>query len=237
MSLRLRFSKYPYFSSFSESSREPSDSLRPQSSLMFFGESFSLFATIFQCHTISNAWKSWDSPHPRRGCTNLNAAAWAHAAISIVIDLWMLAVPLYEVFHLQLSIQKKLNVCIMFFFGTFATIISIFRLRYLIFFATSQNPSWDQFGVVLWSTIELNIGLICASLPALRGIFLHILASSPGTQSEPDQNKPSPRADSSGRKPGPDTILLQTCNDDVPLVHRSYFGSKNSVSLRSFEHV
>ena len=65
------------------------------------------------------------------------------------------------------------------------TVISILRLRSLVNFAASANPTWDQADVILWSNIEINIGIICACLPALRVIlvrmFPKILGSTNGT--------------------------------------------------------
>lgn len=52
------------------------------------------------------------------------------------------------------------------------TIVSILRLQSLILFANSWNPTWDQWNVAWWSTIEINVGLICTSLPALRLLLM-----------------------------------------------------------------
>ena len=49
------------------------------------------------------------------------------------------------------------------------TIISIVRLQSLINYTlSSSNPTWDFFSVALWSTIEVNVGLICTCLPTFR---------------------------------------------------------------------
>lgn len=54
------------------------------------------------------------------------------------------------------------------------TIVSILRLRSLIFFANSSNPTWDQWSIAYWSTIEVNVGMICTCLPSLRLILLRL---------------------------------------------------------------
>ena len=61
---------------------------------------------------------NWDKEHKDGQCINVNALAWSNAIISIVLDLWMLVLPLYEVFRLQLTWRKKLSVAIMFLVGT-----------------------------------------------------------------------------------------------------------------------
>ena len=148
-----------------------------------YGLSFVITA-IFQCRPISFYWTSWDKERPGN-CVNINALAWSNAIISIILDIWMLVLPLYEIFHLQLSWRKKISVAIMFFVGTFVTVVSALRLHSLVLFAASSNPTWDQTEVIRWSNIEINIGIICACLPTLRVIlvrmFPSILGSTRGT--------------------------------------------------------
>jgi hypothetical protein len=47
-------------------------------------------------------------------CLNINAIAWANAIISILLDVWMLAIPLWQLKGLQLDWKKKLGVGMMF---------------------------------------------------------------------------------------------------------------------------
>jgi hypothetical protein len=72
---------------------------------------------VFPCQPISHFWTRFGSGTAGT-CVNLNALAWIHAALSIVIDFWMLALPLFEVFKLKLSWRKRLSVALMFFVGT-----------------------------------------------------------------------------------------------------------------------
>jgi hypothetical protein len=51
--------------------------------------------------------------------------------------------------------------------------MSIVRLHALIYFSKSRNPTWDEAGVSQWSTIELNVGIICTCMPTIRTILVH----------------------------------------------------------------
>ena len=84
---------------------------------IFYGLTFVIVA-IFQCRPIKHYWMNWDKEHVDGHCININALAWANAIISIVLDVWMLVLPLCEVFRLQLSWRKKISVAIMFLVGT-----------------------------------------------------------------------------------------------------------------------
>lgn len=81
-----------------------------------FGLSF-VMAAVFQCAPVSYFWVMWDGEHAGR-CLDINSIAWANAAISIALDLWMLALPLWRLRNLNLGWKKKVGVGLMFFMGT-----------------------------------------------------------------------------------------------------------------------
>lgn len=81
-----------------------------------FGISFTL-AALLQCQPISFFWTKWDGEHQGH-CVNVNAVGWSNAAISIALDIWMLAVPLSQLRGLRLHWKKKIGVALMFFVGT-----------------------------------------------------------------------------------------------------------------------
>ncbi|KAG7409717.1 hypothetical protein LZL87_010051 [Fusarium oxysporum] len=126
---------------------------------------------IAQCQPISFYWTGWDKLHEGH-CLGINPLAWAIAAVSIILDVWMLAIPIWQLVRLQMKWQRKLAVAVMFTVGTFVTIVSILRLRYLVAFGNSQNPTWDSFETCYWSVIEINVGLWCVCLPDLRILIL-----------------------------------------------------------------
>ncbi|KAF2622047.1 hypothetical protein BU25DRAFT_452307 [Macroventuria anomochaeta] len=147
---------------------------------MFYGLTFVIVA-VFQCQPINHYWTNWDKEHEDGQCINVNALAWSNAIVSIILDIWMLVLPLYEVFRLQLSWRKKISVAVMFLVGTFVTVVSCLRLQSLVTFAASSNPTWDQVEVVNWSNIEVNVGIICACLPTIRVILVRFFPNIMGT--------------------------------------------------------
>jgi hypothetical protein len=80
-----------------------------------FGIAF-LAAAIFQCTPISFFWDKWDGEH-RGTCMDINALAWANAALSIALDVWMLGIPLSQLPALRLHWKKKIGVGMMFCVG------------------------------------------------------------------------------------------------------------------------
>ncbi|KAF5664744.1 integral membrane protein PTH11 [Fusarium heterosporum] len=113
---------------------------------------------IAQCRPISFFWQGWDKLHEGK-CIGVNPLGWAIAAVSIIMDFWMLAIPLLQLFKLQMKWQRKVAVALMFLVGTFVTVVSVIRLRYLITFGNSSNPTWDSFETIYWTSIETNVGI------------------------------------------------------------------------------
>ena len=75
---------------------------------------------VFQCTPIRYQWERYNyanNPLVEGHCININAAGWAHAAISVASDIWMLALPLSQLQKLNLHWKKKLGAALMFFTG------------------------------------------------------------------------------------------------------------------------
>lgn len=65
-------------------------------------------------------------------------------------------------------------VAIMFCTGTFVTVISVVRLQSLVEFGETDNPTWNNLKVSLWSTIEINVGIITCCMPTIRLMMLRL---------------------------------------------------------------
>jgi hypothetical protein len=80
-----------------------------------FGAAF-VFVAIFQCTPVKYYWQKWDGEH-QGTCLNINSIAWSNAAISIAIDIWVLAIPLWQLKSLNLDWRRKIGVGMMFCVG------------------------------------------------------------------------------------------------------------------------
>ncbi|KAI1078725.1 hypothetical protein F5B20DRAFT_547059 [Whalleya microplaca] len=128
------------------------------------------FAIIFGCTPISYFWTSWDGQHEGH-CISTNGIFWAGAFVVIAIDIWVMLIPLPFIVRLNLPLRKKILSALMFAFGIFVIIVSLYRLKTINRFTLSQNPTADFVDVGVWSGLELYVGIICACLPN----FYHLL--------------------------------------------------------------
>ncbi|KAL6871411.1 hypothetical protein J3F83DRAFT_760741 [Trichoderma novae-zelandiae] len=147
-------------------------------SIMFHIASGLVFTigSLLQCVPLTFTWEqfggSTNSPHGH--CINVNAFAWANAAINVAVDIWLIGIPLYQLYRLDTQWRRKLSAAVMFMTGVIATVVSILRLQSIAHFANSANPTWDHWNVAWWSTIEVNISIICTCLPSIRLILAHL---------------------------------------------------------------
>lgn len=70
---------------------------------------------LFQCWPIPYNWV-WDGSTGGK-CVDKSAILIANAVISIALDLWILAIPIWKLRHLNVSGTKKLGVALMFLTG------------------------------------------------------------------------------------------------------------------------
>ncbi|KXJ91893.1 hypothetical protein Micbo1qcDRAFT_58244 [Microdochium bolleyi] len=139
--------------------------------IVLYGLAFVLAAT-FQCTPISYNWTKWNDTQKSGRCSNVVAIAWSHAVATIIIDLWMLALPLWQVRSLNMHWKKKIGIGAMFVVGTFVTIVSMIRLASILKFSSSSNLTFDYTGISLWSTVETATGIMCACMPSMRLILV-----------------------------------------------------------------
>lgn len=79
---------------------------------------FFFFMNTFQCTPIRHYWRRWEQSDSYDGsCLNASIIAWTNSAISIVLDLWMICIPLYQLKEVNLDWKKKLGVGLMFCVG------------------------------------------------------------------------------------------------------------------------
>lgn len=53
-------------------------------------------------------------------------------------------------------------------------IVSAVRLRILLGFGNSIDPTWDYVFVVIWTAIELGVAIVLSCLPAIRVLLIRV---------------------------------------------------------------
>ncbi|KAH6607198.1 hypothetical protein Trco_003511 [Trichoderma cornu-damae] len=131
-----------------------------------------LVGSLVQCVPLRFTWEQFSDGNSQHGrCINVNAFGWSNAAVNVALDLWLMGIPLVQLYKLDTHWRRKLSAAIMFLTGAIATIVSVLRFQSLVHFANSMNPTWDHWNIAWWSTVEVNISIMCTCLPSIRLIL------------------------------------------------------------------
>ncbi|KAI4241244.1 MAG: hypothetical protein L6R40_004660 [Gallowayella cf. fulva] len=123
----------------------------------------------------------------------------ATSAINVVSDFYVLLIPLCAISNLQLPPKRKLGLLAIFFTGFLACLCSIISLHYRVVLVRGNDNVWNVVPVLVISTVEFNIGIICSCLPTLPALFRR---RPYGFQSKPSY-LPNSASNSRGTQPRP----------------------------------
>ncbi|EPE25882.1 hypothetical protein GLAREA_01794 [Glarea lozoyensis ATCC 20868] len=192
-----------------------------------------ILATVFQCKPVSGAWHFF-SPSQ---CVNLNLLIYASGYIGIGLDVLILIIPIPAALKLKMELKKKLLVMCMFSVGVFAFIISIVRLRFIVSFGSSTDPTWDNVLPAIWSLAEVTVATICACMPAVRALLALIFPKLFDTLSRPSQpSHPTPFKDTPFPSGSAHRFIPTPSSERPDIVYGKHdVASPEDISLRNIE--
>ncbi len=110
-----------------------------------------------------------------------------NASINIVTDLLVAFLPVRVIWKLQIVMRQKIALLAILTIGWFVCVVSFLRLHALTVLV--QHPDDNTYysaPTAYWSSIEMNLGIACASLPALKPLVVKII---PGFNSSVHTNR------------------------------------------------
>lgn len=111
---------------------------------------------------------SWLPTQP--SCGELTADA-VTSGFNIVTDIIILTLPIKTLIGINRPLKEKIALVCVFGVGTFATIVAMVRLHTIYTYTLAEDPFQNSILVNLWSIIEINVAVGCASAPALKPLF------------------------------------------------------------------
>ncbi|KAI8966143.1 hypothetical protein F5Y11DRAFT_214453 [Daldinia sp. FL1419] len=124
---------------------------------------------VGQCRPLE---KAWDLERYISGsCIDTTAFFYFTSIFGIILDLWILMLPLPTLKHLQISKRSRHVLYGIFGAGGLATAFSCARLYSIHTYTLATDPFRDSILVNVWSMVEINVAIWCASAPALKPLF------------------------------------------------------------------
>ncbi|KAF2794214.1 hypothetical protein K505DRAFT_337152 [Melanomma pulvis-pyrius CBS 109.77] len=126
-----------------------------------------LFIVIFACNPVRG---SWDITITTAKCIPVKSIYLGGSVPNVITDAILVMMPIPYVWRLHAPLAQRIILASMFMLGIFIAIVSIIRLRIFLSIpiATSANVTYNFREVIVWSIVEINIGLTCACLPSLK---------------------------------------------------------------------
>ncbi|KAJ5260521.1 hypothetical protein N7478_012126 [Penicillium angulare] len=131
------------------------------SSLGHFGGALVL---IFNCTPVQKAWNT----SVNGTCLPIGPTFYALAIVTIVFDVIIIILPIPVLLQLNIKPAQKAGVVCLFLLGFFTTTCSILRLSQIHRVAFGDG---DSTMLVLWGTIEFNVGNIMTCVPYLAPLL------------------------------------------------------------------
>ncbi|TLD14785.1 Actin cytoskeleton-regulatory complex protein [Venturia nashicola] len=143
----------------------------------------------FACRPISALWTSWDGTRKPDYCINQNTFYLIAAAINICLDIAIVLIPIPELIKLNLNLRKKVFLIAIFGVGAITIVVSCIRVSVVVKYATSSNPMYDNLMSGVYSVLEINVGIVCVSMPAFPKFLVLLVPKCFGSKkndSEPE---------------------------------------------------
>ncbi|KAI8934073.1 hypothetical protein NX059_008837 [Plenodomus lindquistii] len=149
---------------------------------------------ILQCRPVPAAWASPvpDAAH----CINIVTIYLSSAPLNIITDLAVLFLPMPILTSMRLPKKQKIILVITFGFGIFVAVVDVVRIAYLqdaqrdtLQAAEKQQSdtgneqrntgdfAWYASLSFMWSAVEINLGIMCGCVPALKPLVRRFLPS------------------------------------------------------------
>ncbi|KAI1134209.1 hypothetical protein F5Y05DRAFT_422792 [Hypoxylon sp. FL0543] len=119
---------------------------------------------------------NWDKTIPGGECHHQILAYLIAGSTNLIIDAWVVALPMPMLFGLRMSLLKKLGVASMFSLGILICILSLLRVISILSWDMT-DATYTTTGVALYSILEPTLGVVNACLPTIKPALIRISKS------------------------------------------------------------
>lgn len=126
---------------------------------------------VFNCRPVNAGWdKTVDGQ-----CIGYMIPMMTLGIANIIVDVIILTLPIKIVLPLQIPTRQKVSLGLLFATGGMVCAVAIKRTVILPPMLESEDMTWKLPPQIIWSYIECNAGIICASVPALKPLCVRYI--------------------------------------------------------------
>lgn len=128
---------------------------------------------IVCCSPISDYWNVLN---PQGSCIDELAPLIASCAYNLALDMWIYMLPMPTLWKVELPLRQRLSLVAIFAMGSLVVIGGVFRIYWVWYVIdATYDITWNGFTLWMWTAVEINLGIICASLPTLKPLASRFL--------------------------------------------------------------
>ena len=133
---------------------------------------------IAQCSPIAHYWSATRKPHDGH-CINSRVTVnftYAHAAVASLGDWTFTILPAFIVWGLKVNFRTKVSVFLLLCLANIGSIATLIRISSIHQLSISQDFLFGAADLCIWSSVEVGIAIIAASMATYRPLFRSILS-------------------------------------------------------------
>jgi hypothetical protein len=134
---------------------------------------------ILICRPLQAYWMSFDYTwHQPYMCVDAHGLNPVIGVLSVLSDIYAVALPFAILHNYKLDVPRvqRIGLNVVFALGLLIAGAGVGRTYYLTKLGKSYDTSWTGFDLLVWTIVELQLGIVCACAPALRAFFRSCLS-------------------------------------------------------------
>lgn len=155
---------------------------------------------VLVCRPLQAYWMSYDyNWNQKYTCAPAGGLNPVIGVLSVLSDVYAVALPFVILHYYTLDVprKQKVGLNIIFALGLLVAGAGIGRTYYLIKLGKTYDTSWTGYDLLVWTIIELQLGIICACAPSLRAFFRRYLSDALRKSLGSSKNKRGTHSDNS----------------------------------------
>ncbi|MCJ1313931.1 hypothetical protein MMC25_007611 [Agyrium rufum] len=129
-----------------------------------------IIITFIQCSPPRALWEP-EIPHTCWAPKVQTDISYVGSSYNIVIDFYLALLPITILRNLNMSLRKRVNLCILLGLSCLAGICSIVKITYLGSLGDRGDLTYNTYNLIVWSSSEIFIIIVCASVPPMKPLW------------------------------------------------------------------
>ncbi|PNY18832.1 Uncharacterized protein TCAP_07485 [Tolypocladium capitatum] len=133
-----------------------------------------ILVAVFRCRPVAAAW---NLPMMPGQCIENLAPMMVLSVADIIIDVVILCLPIPVMVSLSIQPRQKVMLTLLLATGGFVVAAAIKRTAIIPPLLASTDFTWNLSQHLVWSYVDVNVSIVCASLAALKPLLMRYVPS------------------------------------------------------------